>query len=300
MQRLHILSTLESARRPPRVAPSKARKQRTPITGEGSPWQIKLLMGLMAVGIVCLMSAFALLVLDTSALRQAQAASAETAAATRSQRQLPIQADRHNPLAALMTQPMQTGPLLAPEQQAAIIENLPVDPTAPVTTPVSAQAPLPLPASPATAGLQTDTEAATLAAMPSVGSAGLRQPTSARPLLALTAPPAEHAMSQARPLPVKTAAPAAASADAQADAGSTVRRRAVAVRAKDDDVALLEAVLAHSATRQAQPPEPSADPDAPAIALARCAALGGGGAAATCRAAVCVEHPTLAACHQAP
>lgn len=297
MQRVNILSTLESAWRAPRTAPSKARKQRTASSGEGSPWQIKLLMAIMGAGILSLLTAFALLVLDNGDLQgDAQQARSAQAAAPAAPRTRPIQADRHNPLAALMTQPSASSPPLEPAQQAAIIENLPVDPTAPVTTPVSAQ-----PAAPEPSGLtlmagahsaaNAHAGADTLAGMPSVSKAPGREAAAARPLLALAAPSAEHALAGGGR--ATTGHSATAAITLAPPAANKPPHKPSARPAKDDDVALLEAVLAHSAKR------PAAAPATPAEELQRCTQLNDA-AAATCRARICVRHPTTPACHQPP
>jgi hypothetical protein len=108
-----------------------------------------------------------------------------------------------------------------------------------------------------------------------------------------------------RPWASGSSAPAAArQADKSEAAG---RRRPPPVRTKDDDVALLEAVLAHSATRKlpAQTPTPistsmsTSVPASVADELQRCGALGGA-ASATCRARTCVQHPTTPACLHIP
>jgi hypothetical protein len=69
---------------------------------------------------------------------------------------------------------------------------------------------------------------------------------------------------------------------------------------QDDDVALLEAMFAHTRTRPAAP-SAGAAPAALSVAdeLKRCGSLSGG-AAATCRARICVQNPAAAACHQDP
>jgi hypothetical protein len=60
MQRVRILSTLESARRPLRSAPS--RKRRSDKLGKG--WQAKALMTLMGAGILALLASFAIIVTE--------------------------------------------------------------------------------------------------------------------------------------------------------------------------------------------------------------------------------------------
>jgi hypothetical protein len=231
MQRVHILSTLESARRPPRAAPSKLRRQRP---GEAAgKWQIKLLIGLMAAGILSLLTAFVLLLLDNGGAKEAQAPLVR-----------PITVDRHNPLAALAMRAPQAEPPSRPPQ-TALIENV-------------------------TGETTIGTIAALTDAMPPNAMDAATSPAGAR-----AANEKEKGSEKAiDPTLEKTAAKRRARAD------------------KDDDVALLEAVMAHSATRKTVPQTPSV-----ADAFQQCSALAGG-AAATCRARVCVQHPTSLACHQ--
>ena len=58
--------------------------------------------------------------------------------------------------------------------------------------------------------------------------------------------------------------------------------------ASHDDVALVEAMLAHAGPRKAPPP--------PTEALRQCGA-DSSPEASVCRARVCVQHPSLPACH---
>lgn len=277
MQQVHILSTLESARRPAAQAPSKRRKPRPstgPILGN---WQVKVLIGLMAAGIVSLMTAFVLLLLDKS----------ETQGAAPSQ-VVAIEVDRHNPLAALVAAPTHSGAMSKPGEpvaptgqaaqtaqtaqtvQAAVIEELPAGPLAALGQPAA-----------------VTPKAATAALLPSPLSTEQAQGMPATQTMAIVA---AHVPAHTQPAAAQrdsTAAPAARSS--QLDDKPAPKRPPRS--AGDDDVALLEAVLAHSATRQPPTTVPVAEE------IQQCAKLGGA-AAATCRARICVQHPTTPACHQ--
>lgn len=67
-------------------------------------------------------------------------------------------------------------------------------------------------------------------------------------------------------------------------------------RSRNDDVALLEAMFAHSGTRRAATSPASPQPPSTADALRQCGSASSADAA-VCRARVCVQNPTAAACH---
>ncbi|MFT3856099.1 MAG: hypothetical protein QM742_00795 [Aquabacterium sp.] len=293
IQRVHILSTLESERRSPQKGP-KPRPQSSTRDGGGlGNWQARALVTLMGVGIVALMAAFALLVADHTQAPQPPLAQAGNAAPPARK---PIPADTRNPLAALATHPAPPPAPLPPQEQAAVIENLPLDPMPPVTAPLAHQ-----PAAQALADKamrEVDPVARareaippdTLAAMPSLTPVPNRRvgkpdvpPATPAGLAPLVSNPAMVVVSDKAP-----PKPAAAAAATQPK-----RPRAD----KDDDVALLEAVMAHSGARK--PPPPSPAPLSVKDALQRCAPLTGG-AAATCQARICVQHPSAPECHPEP
>lgn len=286
-QRVRILSTLESSRRP------SGRKGPTKIQGitrkKRSNWQTKALLGLMGVGVLTLLTSFVMVVAEghgPSAKPDTASKPSPTApAGKQSNAPTPkVAADASNPLAALIAQPARpTPPASAP--QAAIIENvaqaattsMAADPKTNKTVALAAAAPLqsapvlaPKSASPSAPG----PNAAAVNAKPSVTSVALAQPS---------------------PSPNTAAAEAARnSASAPVKPGATptlpTGKRPTSNKGKDDDVALLEAMFAH--TR----PRPAATSVADELKQ-RCGSLNGA-EAATCRARVCVQNPTAAACHQ--
>lgn len=67
-------------------------------------------------------------------------------------------------------------------------------------------------------------------------------------------------------------------------------------RTRNDDVALLEAMFAHSGTRRAAANSATSTPSSTADALGQCGSASSADAA-VCRARVCVQNPTAAACH---
>lgn len=296
-QRVPLLSTLESMPGAGQGA-YKARRGPTPyahetplprrggfgaLTARWGDWQAKALMGLMVAGILSLMTAFVLLLLDRNAERDAKGPAAEA-----SQERRPIPVDRRNPLAALVVPtsrpvmerpPSTTPPAIAP--QAAVIEDLP-HATLPAQhrDDIATSTALTIPAATDTSPLDANGGPRTLLLATAPSGAGL-PPVQGQAIDAsiaiVTAPRSDPAIDKA---PDK--APLAPATRRQTKSG------------KDEDVALLEAVLAHSASRQ---------PPAPALsvteALRRCGELEGA-ASAICRARVCVGSPTAAACHQDP
>ena len=258
MQRVQILSTLESARRPSRPVPSTRRKSRRPSAPGAGHWQAKALIGLMAAGLLSLLASLVLLLFD-----KPDAPPAPSGAAA-------IQVDRQNPLAALVVARTDASPArAAPPPEAALIENLPADPMAALT---QASAPL-FPIDDAVLPLP-DAAAPPKLAAPAIA------PQAALPDMGVAPTAVAHAMPPRSP-PV-----------ALPKADKPAPRRAA--RTESEDVALLEAVLAHTATRgAATPPVPVTE------ALQQCEKRSGG-AAATCRARICVQHPGTSACHDGP
>lgn len=288
MQRVRILSTLESAR-PGRAAPSKVQRVKA---ASGKTWQLKALMGLMAAGILALLTAFALIVAEHRngaelPSEQALASDTMTSAAGHGIAAKPAIAqqaatDRNNPLAALMTSP-QGKPLATSSATPA------ATPPAGATIETVLTDPLPSssPAHPAAAGRAEQAVAKTTLAntaavvsMPAHANKAISPQTTAQHAQAPapnTAPP--MAIVAANDVPPSTK-----------PSTSTSKRRNQASK-QDDDVALLEAMFAHSSARK---PAPSV-----ADELQRCNSLSGA-SAATCRARVCVQNPTANACHQDP
>lgn len=266
-QRVRILSTLESTRRPAR-GPMKihgvTRKKR-------GAWQGKALIGLMLIGVLSVLASFVMVLLNGHAAVNKAEAIGEAQRGPILASKPPIttsmtaRVDAANPLAALIApQPkvavptpaaaLATGPTL---QQAAVIENIAIGPTPGVLSAAKAGA-------------------AVAAAKPD----GLKV-----------------AMADAKPTPLVLAPHSVVLSSTQAtDGAKSIKpetptvRRAAANNRNDEDVALLEAMFAH--TR----PRPAAIESAADEIKRRCNGLNGADAA-TCRARVCVQNPTAAVCH---
>lgn len=253
-QRVRILSTLESTRRPAR-GPMKIHGI---TTEKRNNWQTKALLGLMALGVLSLLASFVMVLLNGhTASSKADAADQEPPSHRETTK--PAEAPRvspDNPLAALVAPPAHTA-AIAPTrpQQAAVIENVAVATTAPVLSNATKS---PSTASATTAAVKAEPAKPTVVA--------LATPGTPHPVI-----PALEAIKQPKPL---------AATSKHAQAGSR----------NDEDVALLEAMFAH--TR----PRPVAESAADEIKR-RCSGLSGPDAA-TCRARVCVQNPTAAVCHQ--
>lgn len=256
-QRVRILSTLESTRRPAR-GPMKiqgiTKKKR-------SNWQTKALLGLMAVGVLSLLASFVMVLLNGhTASSKADAADQEPPSHREATK--PAEAPRvspDNPLAALVVPPVHTA-TAAPTRpaQAAVIENVAI------ATPVIDHG-----ANSAPAKMNADTKATSP-----------QQVAPKSSVIATTAAKAEPA----KPTVLALAAPVS-----QTGHQATGKRPQASSR-NDEDVALLEAMFAH--TR----PRPVVESAADEIKR-RCSSLSGADAA-TCRARVCVQNPTAAVCHQ--
>lgn len=123
-------------------------------------------------------------------------------------------------------------------------------------------------------------------------------PAGGHPAAAVSALPATAAQALApapKPVPEPATAPTARAADTDRAARpvkAPVARPAPTARrdnpASQDDVALVEAMLAHASPRKAAP--------APSEALRQCG-TGTSPETSVCRARVCVQHPSLPACH---
>lgn len=258
-QRVRILSTLESARRPVRSVPSKKmRRDRRAATFSVSS---KVLMAMMGIGVMALLTSFVIVVLNghetsskVEAAMQAQVKlpadlASDTPLAKTGQQPASVKsaasrgdASSNNPLAALIARsPVQ------PEPQAAVIENIQRTPAVSPAVPAATGKP----ATPMTSVAQ--------ASAPHVAKAG--------------------------PVPV---AKQLATETVAAKPVKTVRRNDNALR-HDEDIALLEAMFAHAGSRKA--PVSAAEE-----IKNRCGALSGP-EAATCRASVCVQNPSASVCH---
>ena len=271
-QAVRILSTLESTRQSTRIAPSKRLRIKLRL---GKNWQLKALTGLMVTGVLTLLIAFALIVMNghsaggkprdggNESVQQAEPvkpSDTRFAAARQAAR-----ADRNNPLSALITTPASSAAAAAaflPRHQAAVIENVSPSPVAQAV------------------------EAAKLAPQ-QVAAAPAATPISSRRV-------ANHISAVISPASAAAAASSVRAIDARAYAVMTnakvPAKAAKPKSAKDEDVALLEAMFAHTGNRSA--PAMSADEEI----KTRCN-VQSGAAAATCRAKVCVQNPSAAACH---
>jgi len=276
-QRVRILSTLESARRPTRGA----RRGPTKIQGitrkKRGVWQTRVLMGLMILGMLTLLASFVMVLLDGhpgSVSARAESAAGSDAAPRRTT----SASNDNNPLAALIVPPQNA--MMPPAQQAAVIETVL---SAPLPAPQAASTP----AQPAPPVIQPAPLAAK--AQPAKASQTPGAPKAAAPAVAATSTSATMA----------AAPPPAPTAQATPTAPPTTRRSTAASR-NDADVALLEAMFAHTRAKPATPPKTAASSISVSDELKkRCGSLSGA-SAATCRAQVCVQNPTAAACHQDP
>ena len=276
-QRVRILSTLEYTRQSTRMAPSKKLRIKLRL---GKNWQLKALTGLMVTGVLTLLIAFALIVVNghsgSGKSRDGSAESAQAAAPAKpsdTRLAAAIQAarsDRNNPLSALIATPAPNPDTVAARSprpqaavQAAVIENVALSPVAQ-----------------AVAAAKLDAQ---LAAMPAAA------PTSSRRV-------ANHISAVISPASAAAAASSVRAIDARAyavmtNAKAPTIKSAKPKNTKDEDVALLEAMFAHTGNRST--PAMSADEEI----RTRCN-VQSGAAAATCRAKVCVQNPSAAACHQ--
>lgn len=261
-QRVRILSTLESTRRPSgRKGPMKihgvTRKKR-------SNWQTKALLGLMGVGVLTLLTSFVMVVAEGHGPSAKPDDTNKPAPATPAVKQVngqspKVAVDPSNPLAALIAQPARPTPA-APTPQVAVIENVTTAPATPIPAETKVTKPVAL------------APANVTASPPKVAPI-----TAAKPAAAVV---------DSKPV---AAAQGLAAADAARNSASA-SKRTPSSKGKDDDVALLEAMFAHTRPR----------PATPSVAdelKQRCGSLSGADAA-TCRARVCVQNPTAAACHQ--
>lgn len=280
MQRVRILSTLESARRPVRGAPSKMRRDRRTSTFSVSS---RVLMALMGIGVLTLMTSFVIVVLNghdaspkveaamqahvSPPTNDAAAQSTATKTGTTSGRET-----SSNPLAALIAPPPAAPQPAEPAPQTAVIETV-VPPSAQPNVMESQAALSPL----------TSSTFAVAASTP------------AKVIHALK--PTDEVVARAAPAaPLAKAPPAAvqnkALTEAQAKLAKPAQRPNNAPR-RDEDVALLEAMFTHASSSR------KTTVSAADELKTRCGKLNGA-EAATCRASVCVQNPSASVCHQDP
>lgn len=135
------------------------------------------------------------------------------------------------------------------------------------------------------------TREAMLAQPPAESSANSVQPVSSPLSAARQNPPPSPPTKSAAALGTeperlaKSAKPGAQRTSAQGSASANNKREPVT---SQDDVALVEAMLAHAGPRKAPP--------SPTLALQQCG-TGTSAQTSVCRAKVCVQHPSLPACH---
>jgi hypothetical protein len=253
-QRIRLLSTLESQR----GVRSRARAGRLQM-GRNRAWLTRVLMVVMGLGMLVMLLSF-------------------------------IQLIRRPPPSVEVTQAIATDTTVPrPASQVASVHG-----TADLTAPVEAAEIIDM--SPPAAG---SARGAVLAlpqhASPGsidVSAAGMASSNSApaAPLVSQSAPPSAHAMTSVdapRPTVASATGPERSGRKA-AHLGERGRNTQPEAGASHEDVALVEAMLAHAGPRQA-PPSPTA-------ALQRCGA-GNAPEVAVCRARICVQHPSLPACH---
>ncbi|MGC4061696.1 MAG: hypothetical protein QM749_12950 [Aquabacterium sp.] len=272
-QRVRILSTLESTRQATRLSPT--RRKRRPLRLPKN-WQLTMLMGMMAIGVLTLLTAFALIILNGHRAGD----QADANAPGKTERPLvagasTARANSNNPLAALMAAPVSTVATAtsAPANaQPAVIET--IDPTPPVAR-------LPAPPAPAMP---------TLAAAPTTSP----KPTALHTVLATQG--SHPAMLAASAATSSTTRSIDATAYAAMTTAKPTKPAARRNQSRDDDVALLEAMFAHTGSNRAASPPPMS---AAEEIKTRCD-VQSGAAAATCRARVCVQNPSAPICHQDP
>lgn len=227
----------------------RPRTRRQP-TGRARPWLTRALMLLMALGmLVMLLSFVQLLRRAPPSAPPAQAMGAGGAVGTTA--------------GTTASAPMMATATDAATEAAEIID---MSPPAWGPGPSTSTSALPLPPSTATTADTPSPTGVVAAAGDGPHVASAHASTVGAP--ANTEPDRGH-----RPV----GKPAATRAAAKREAG-----------ASHDDVALVEAMLAHAGPRQVQP--------TPTAALQLCG-TGNSPQAAVCRAKVCVQHPSLPACH---
>lgn len=300
MQRVRLLSTLESARKPQRRAPSKSSRS---ARGRRASWQVKASIGLMGTGVLALLLSFVMVVREghppAPALAVAAAPSPQAGTADwRGEGKPPARST--GPLGVLQNAPspetpsVQASAALAPRSGADMDAHTPERRPATIES-ILATAP---PAAPLAMPHDSPSPSTQASLPPS-------PPVTPAPSPATIASPAKGTAS-ATPRPGPSASTATATAPADTRAAATRRKAS----SKDEDVALVEAMFEHASPRRqtalaaAAATNPSvgakASPDSSSAVSdelqRRCANLSGP-EAATCRAKVCVQSPKAAACH---
>jgi hypothetical protein len=279
-QRVRILSTLESTRQASRS--SRASKRRALTLPKN--WQLKVLMGLMAMGVLSLLTAFALIIFNG----HRGSDQADTNVPVRPERSAigTVRVDRSNPLAALIATP---SPMAGTSTSSATAIMSSVD------KPERDLIPPPAP-EPTAAVIETIESAPPAPRVPGTSTATASGQKSTALHTVLAAQGSHPAMLAASAAASSTTRSIDATAYAAMTSAKPARPAAKRNPSRDDDVALLEAMFAHTGnSRAASPPPMSAAEEI----KTRCN-VQSGAAAATCRARVCVQNPSAAVCHQDP
>ena len=276
---VRLLSTLESAQRPSRgpARRSRPRARRS--------WLPRLALGLMGAGALALLAVFAVVVSEGNPEAGKQTVSSATTSS--STRPVPAPPSSSSAPASMAAPPASAASHASPTSATSLAMA-----AIPPAGPLAALAP------PAAARIEN-------VQLAGVDGAAARMPA---PPTGASAPPSPQG--GAATSSTKTAKAATAEKTATQAGSPTARRNTerapsrpkagdsqVAQRAQkatpgstrpaEDDVALVQAVMAHARTR------PQAAPAAPAASCTRL----GGAEAATCLARHCVRHPKDPACH---
>lgn len=270
-ERVRLLSTLESQRGRAR-RPVLSTRQRI---AARRAWGTRLLLAFMAVGIVLVFISFVQVL-----RRPAQATPAHDAVA-QGPAALAVPASAATVAVAALPSVAPSVVPSAPDDAAALIETDPTS-TGPRATEPGAAVGAALTDAPSLASALPHT--ATTAATPTSRGATATATASSSPA---PAPPVATMLAKAADDVARLNTRAPTRSPASDIATGTSRPRDSRPRAQDD-VALLEALLAHASTKRAPP--------SAAEGLATCARLQGA-EAAVCRARVCVQHPTATQCH---
>lgn len=264
-QRIRLLSTLESQR----GVRARPRGRRLP-TGRNRVWLTRTLMVMMGLGMLVMLLSFIQLLRRPPPSMQIPQAMVTNATAAR-----PV--DRVGGVHG-------TADLTTPIQAAEIIDMSPPGAGSARSAVIASTQP----ASPGSIEVSASMGSSAHSAIAAPAAASTSQPTPQ---------PAPHSTAQPHRAETLTDAPRRAVASTttgpervnrKAHTGALRQDAKQETGASHEDVALVEAMLAHAGPRKA-PPSPTA-------ALQRCGA-GNSPEAAVCRARICVQHPSLPACH---
>lgn len=288
-QRVRLLSTLESTRRPLRQPPSRQQRVRQ----QRQAWQRKALIGLMGAGVLALLGSFALVVREGHAPNaEAKVQNAATAQARAPSSTTPSPAPTQaNPLATLAALAPASGPAATPPQ---------AQPSAPQTATIETPAALPVPVGPmVAASVPAQRPAHSEASRSANANANANGAGSPQAKLATPKEVTPTAGKASAPKATTTATTGVSARDEVTEAVTKAQTppKAGKARPQDDDVALLEAMFAHAGQRRQGLGAPAAGEHSIDEQLRRCKALAGADAA-TCRAKACVQHPKAEACHR--